>query len=349
MADGDSSLISPLSYVAVGRETTFGTYTTATNGINFISSSIKTLKESKVLEQIETNRAFSKRIGLGRVIEGDLEFYADPKNTGFGFILQNAMGGAITSATATGETTGGAAFTHTFGIGQLDEQTNKSLCINLRKGESAGGMVFEYSGLRVNELGLNAEIDEALKCTISMMGKDSTQTSNDVSSAITGTQSKCLSFTRGRISVENTFASLTSTSFWHVQSVEFGVTNSLKSDTDSRRIGSDVIDVLPQGIAAFTLNVSMRFDTLTAYNAMLNESTLSAQFFFDGDTLATSTIRESLQIDMPRVFVNNAGDPEIGGPDEIIRAEVEFMILRDVSSASGFAVQALLTNATSTI
>jgi len=232
----------------------------------------------------------------------------------------------------------------------LDRQTNKSVCINLRKGESAGGMVFEYSGLRVNELGLTAEIDDALKCSVSMMGKDSTQTSNDVAGVITGLQSKCLSFSRGRFSTENTFASLTSTSFWHVQSIEFGITNSLKSDTDSRRIGSDVLDVIPQGIAAFTLNVSMRFDTLTSYNAMLNESTLSAQFFFDGDTLtASSIIRESLRLDFPRVFVNNAGDPEIGGPDEVIKADIEFLILRDISSATGFAVQALLTNATSTV
>jgi len=115
MADGDSSLISPLSYVAVGRETTFGTYTTATAGINFISSSIKTLKESKVLEEIETNRAFSKRIGLGKIIEGDLEFYVDPKNNGFGFLLENAFGGSITSATATGETAGGGGvYTHLY-------------------------------------------------------------------------------------------------------------------------------------------------------------------------------------------------------------------------------------------
>jgi len=344
MAIGDSGLISPLSYVGVGRETTFGTYTTATAGIHFISSSLKTLKERQTLEQIETSRTFSQSIGLGRVIEGDLEFFVDPLNLAFGFFLQNAFGGAVTSATATGETAGGLAFSHTFQIGTITDQTNTSLCFNVRKGESSGGKIFEYSGMRINELGITAELDEAVKGTVSLMGKDSTLTANDVSSSLTSFQSSPLSFVNGRISVETSFASLTSTSFWHVQTVEWGLGNSLKGDTDSRRIGSDTIDILPPGMAIFTFNASIRFDTTTAYDAMLAETQLSAQLEFLGETLTTSLIRKGLRIDMPRIFVTNAGDPEIGGPDEILKADVEFAVLRDASSATGFAVQALLTN-----
>lgn len=329
-----------------GRETTFGTGVTSTAGLNFISASLKTTKETKILETVETNRAFTKRIGLSRTIEGDVEFYIDPDNNAFAYLMENAFGAVPITATATSETTGGLAFTHTFSIGNIQDASYTSLSINMRKGDSAAGQVFEYVGARVNELTFSAEIDDALICTASMMIKDSTATTNDVASSITGRQTDCLNFTNGRISVETSFAALTTTSFWHVQSMEFGLANSLKSDTGSRRIGSDVLQVLPPGMASFTFNTTIRFDTTTAYDAMLAETQLAAQFEFLGDTLATSSIRQGLKLTMPEVFIMDAGDPEVGGPDEILTADVTFAVLRDDSSASGFAIQAELTNAT---
>jgi hypothetical protein len=148
------------------------------------------------------------------------------------------------------------------------------------------------------------------------------------------------------LSIENSFASLTASAFWHVQSFEWGINNNLKSDTDSRRIGSDILDVLPPGIAAFTFNFSMRFDTLTAYNAMLNETQLSAQIVCQGATYTGSKIRRSLQIDMPTIYISDAGDPEIGGPDEILKADVTAVVLRDITSVTGYAVKVTVNNQT---
>ena len=102
--------------------------------------------------------------------------------------------------------------------------------------------------------------------TAGLIGKDVTTTTNDLSGNISKTATSTLVFTNGRVSVEGTFAALTSTSFWHVQSVSFGFANSLKADSESRRIGSDTLVVLPQGVASFPLTVTMRFDTTTAYD-----------------------------------------------------------------------------------
>jgi len=343
MAVGDSSLISGLSYMAIGRETTTGTYSTCTAQLDFLSSSIKTTKENKILEQIERGRTMSKRISLMKKIEGDVEFYVYPAVTSTAFILQNAFGvGSITSATATGETTGGSAITHTFSLGSQNGSFS-SLCINLRKGETAG-QVFEYSGMKVNELTLTGELEEALKASVSFIGFDSSTTTNDIESALSSSSALPLSFDRGRFSTELTFASLTSTSLWHVQSVEFGIANSLKSDNEARRIGSDILAVLPSGIASFTLNATIRFDTTTAFDAMINETQLAVEFEFLGKTLTSSVIREGLKLQFPKVFISEAGDPEIGGPDEVLTSDVVFHVLRDDSSATGFAVRALLTN-----
>jgi hypothetical protein len=131
--------------------------------------------------------------------------------------------------------------------------------------------------------------------------------------------------------------------------VEFGIANSLKNDSNARRIGSAVLDVLPVGIASFTLNTTMRFDTLTAYTAMLNNSSLAFELEFLGATLPSSLLREGIKFQFPKVKVNMAGDPEIGGPDELLTSEVELQVLRDDSSATGFACRAIVTNDTATM
>lgn len=346
MAVGQGALTSFNSYLAVGRESTLNTYTTCTSALDFISASIKTMKEVKILEQIETRRSYSKQIPLGKTIEGECEFYAYAEAASFVYFLQNALGGTVTSATTTGETTGAASFEHIVSIGNMD-QSYTSLCLNHRKGDSSGGMVFQYSGVRVNELMFTAEIDEALKCTASFIAMDSTKTSNDVSGSLTVAQNQPLSFVNGRLSAEGTFASLTSTSFWHVQNVEFGIANNLKSDAASRRIGSDILGVLPVGIANFTLNVTMRFDTTTAYDAMMNNTQYALELEFTGTTLTGSKFTRSLKFQFPKVFVSDAGDPEIGGPDEVLTSQVTFAVLRDDSSNGGYPMRAIVRNLTS--
>lgn len=346
MAVGQNAILSFLSYCGLARETTFGTYVTGTAGLEFVSNSMKTTKENKVIEEISTYRVFNKTIGLGKVVDGDLEFYYDPRNTASAYILQNALGGAaITSATATGETAGGSAITHTFTLGNFDA-THGSLSMNVRKGDSASAKIFEFSGLRVNEFKITSELDEPVMAVASFMGKDSTMTANDVSTAIGTLNQIPLTFVSGRLSIESTFGSLTSSSFWHVQSVEMAINNNLKSDESARRIGSDVLQVLPPGVAAITMNVTLRFDTTTAYNAMLNNTQLAAEFEFLGDTLATSAIRRGLKMQFPKVIVTEAADPEIGGPDEVLTQDVTLVALRDVSSAGGYAIRAMVTNDT---
>ena len=265
---GSGSLYSGESYVAIGRETTFGTYLTCTANLEVLSTSLKVTKDSKLLEQIERKRAMRKRLSLGKVVEGEIEYYYYPDDDAGNFILQNAFGGVVSTATVTGETLGGGGLDHTFEIGSMD-QSFSSLCINQRKGPSTGGKVWEYNGARINELTFAAEIDEPLKCSIAVICKDATQSSNDIESALTISSAQCLSFSEGRFSVENSFSSLTSTSFWHVQTMEFKIINNLKNGSESRRIGSDILDVLPIGRAMFELSCTVRFDTTTAYDAMI--------------------------------------------------------------------------------
>lgn len=346
MAVGQGSLVGNLSYFAVGRETTFGTYATCTAGLNFLSASLKTMKDVKILEEVQTSRTNSNSVFLGKTLEGEVEFYFSPINAACNYILQNAFGGgAVTSVTATGETAGGAAFTHTVNINNF-LTTYSSLSFNMRKGQVTDGKIFEYSGFRVNELTFAAEIDEALKCSVGLIGKDSTITTNDVSSALSTLTQNPLSFVNGRFSIETSTGALTTTSFWHVQSFEFKVGNNLNSDSSARRIGSDTLQVLPAGMASFELKATIRFDTTTAFDAMIAGTRLAGEFEFLGNTMSTSVIREGIKLNMPYLLISDAGDPEIGGPNEMLTSEVTFKVLRD-PTASGYAVKAYVTNNTS--
>ena len=346
MAVGDTSLDGFGSYLGIGRETTYGTLVTATSFLDFISSSLKLTKERRIIEEINTSRTYTKEVGLSRTLEGEIETHAYAENLAFNYLLQNAMGGSITSASATGDTAGSGVYEHTYDVGSMN-LTYSSLSINMRKGQASGGKVFEYYGLRVNECMFTAEIDEPLKVNFGLIGKDATQTSNDISAQYSMTADEPLSFVSGRVTiVADTLGAATTTSYWHVQSVEFGIANNLKGDTESRRIGSETLDVLPPGIANFTLNTTLRFNTTTAYAAMLAGTNFAAELEFTGSTLTGSTLRRSIKVQMPKLTIAEAGDPEIGGPDEILSSQVTFNVLRDVSSAGGYAFRAIVRNKT---
>ena len=64
--------------------------------------------------------------------------------------------------------------------------------------------------------------------------------------------------------------------------------------------------------------------------------------------MSGSVAKEGLQFRFPKVYIKDAGDPEIGGTDEVIVSNITFDVLRDDSSASGYAVQCIVTNDTAT-
>lgn len=339
---GDNALFAGESYVAVGRESTWGTGVTTTAGIDFISSSIRVVQASQILEEVSRKRTHQRDIRLGKVVQGDLVSNVYPDLTYTAFLLQNAFGGAVTSATATGETTGGVAMTHTFNTGSFD-QSYTALSVTERKGPATGGKVFKYNGGRVNSLQISAQLDQAVQMTASLVFKDATVGATDIENLLTITALEPLTFVGGRFSVEASMSALTTTSHWCVQSVNFGLNNNLKTDAQARCIGSDTLARLPYGVQSYDLGVTMRFDTTTAYAAMVGSETLCGELYFEGSTIPSSSSRRSLKLIFNKLKINDAGDPEIGGPDETLESAVTFTVLRS-ESATGYAVKAELTN-----
>ncbi len=348
MAVGAGYIPSFPSYLGIIREASYGTYVTATTaGLEFISCSLKTKKENKVVENITSYRVMSNTIGLGRTVAGDIEHYFDPKSLAACYLLQNALGGAaVTSATFTGDTVGSYGWVHTMVLGNFDTAT-ASLSVNMRKGDSASAKIFEYCGLRVNDLELSSALNAPLKMKYALVGKDSSVTTNDISANLVSYAENPLSFVNGRLSLEGTFASLTTSSFWHVQSITMKLANNLK--TDERRIGSDTIEVLPPGTAKIDLEFKIRFDTTTAYNYMLAGTIISGEMEFLGDTLTGSKAQQGVKLQFPKIVVTEALDPEVTGPNEVLMQNIKCVVLRDISSSTGYAIKAYVTNGLSAI
>lgn len=344
---GASQITSLESYVAVAGESTWGTYATCTNQLIFESTSITKKRNTKVIEEIvrNTSRTYQSRVNLGVSVDGDIAFNYRPQSDACNLFLINAFGGAVSSATVTAS----VSYLHTINVGDMDNNTNsssstiKSLSVNIRKG-GTDGKVFEYHGCRVNELMFTAEVDDVLKCNATLIGKDATNNTNDISAALACPTANPLIFHQGRISLEATTTSLVTTASWHVQSVEFGISNNLKSDTQARAIGSETLEVLPPGVANLTLNVSMRFDTVTAYAALMAGTKYACDLEFIGVTLPSSDKTEYLKFRLPAIYIKEGAEPEIGGPDEILKTDITFDVLCD--SCSGYSVQATLQNGT---
>jgi hypothetical protein len=81
---------------------------------------------------------------------------------------------------------------------------------------------------------------------------------------------------------------------------------------------------------------------------MMNATKLAGEFEFIGTTISGSSVTRGLLLEFQKLYVKDAGDPEVGSADEILTANVVFDVLRDCS-ASGYACRATITNGVATI
>jgi len=125
--------------------------------------------------------------------------------------------------------------------------------------------------------------------------------------------------------------------------IETKISNNLKNGNESRRIGSDILAVLPAGVQTYELSATIRFDTTTAFDAMIAGTELAAEIVYASDTISGSALQTEFKLEYQKLQVKDAGDPEISGPDGILTSNVTFDVLRD-ESASGYAVKATLIN-----
>lgn len=315
MAVGDEAKVAIDSYVACARETTYGTYNSATTAVQVLSNSFKTSFNSLILDEIGVSRAPARRVQLGKVCEGAIEQYLHPQESVL--MIANALGGSITSNSITG----GA--THSISTGNFNTAPTLGLSFNIRKGDTH---VWRYLGGRCNSMKISAKVGEPIKASFDFIFLDSTQQSDNIAAILSVSTVNPFTFVNGVFRYNSSEANAaTTTSEEKIQGFELTVNNNLVNDDSARALGSQLLSVLPATRQQIELTVTQRFDTTTTYQRMVQATQGAIELYFSGATFATDKFY-AMTIRLPQVF-NREGDPEITGSGDILSAEIPFDVV----------------------
>ena len=155
MAVGSDAKFSGRSSVGYNKETTFGTYLSASSGLFPLSCNFVTDYESLVLPTLNINRgAGVRRVQTIKKVNGSIETYLHNEESPY--FLMAALGlDTITSAAASTTT-----YIHTLTAGNMT--TLGSMCFDVRKGDSH---TWRYNGGRIDKLKISGKIGEPIKLT----------------------------------------------------------------------------------------------------------------------------------------------------------------------------------------
>ncbi len=329
-------------YVAMGKETTWGTYASATSAVEAISCGFMTEIESEKLDTIGMNRGFGKRVQLNKIVGGELETYLHPVESAL--LLMNAMGGPVVS---TQVTTSAAIYDHSITAGNYNTTTAiLGLSFNVRKGQNH---TWRYNGGRVNTLKISAAVGEPVKVSAEMIFKDSTIGTDDISAILSVSSISPFTFVEGFFSYSDTEANAdTTTAREPIQSFELTINNNLASEESARELGTNVLTVLPATRRDVQLTISQRFDTTTAYSRWIQATQGAAQILLRGSVALASGTAASLfpelYLRMPKVF-QNSNDPILDGAGNVLQSEFGYDVLVDNSfTTTGKDIGATLRN-----
>ncbi len=297
MGLGDSYLSGYKSWLGVVQESTWGTPLTVTSFLEYNTESLNKKQEGHQLEAIgSTGRNVQKRY-LGNVVvegsvEGPLNIFADA----VALIINNAIGGSVTSS---GDA--GTGYNHAVAQGEMASGTT-SLTMTKRVGDS--GDMFQFAGCRVNTLTIKGEVGTPeIMLTAEIIGQDGTITTDALTVALAAEDP--LLWNGVTYEVADTTTSFDgSTNAESIQSFELTYNNNLEAGDASRNLGSNLLGVLPVGRASCTLKVTQRYETSTAYSRAFDETDRAVRISMDsGVTVGSTGTTGSLMITLPKAYV----------------------------------------------
>lgn len=330
MAQGDSARAVVNSYIAIGAEPSYGTYTVLTTSvacIEALSCSFKTDITSQKIPSLSTNRGPHRRVMLDKSVAGSLEQYLHPQESVL--CIAAAMGGGISTVSASA-----TSYLHTMISGNFTASIS-SVCFNVRK---STGATWRYQGGRVNSMKMTANVGEPVKMSYDFIFKDSTALTEDLSAILTLTSILPLTYVHGAYTYSGASQK--------IQGFELSVNNNLKADKDARELGSNVLSVLPATNRSVEFKINQRIDTTTAYDVFLTGTNAAVQLKFTSTQLigASASSGYYVQVDMPKVFYNSP-DTELKGPGDILTAEIPFDVVVDnPNTTTGYDVKITVRN-----
>lgn len=314
------------SYVGVAEETVFGTQVTATAFAEFNSEGFKKEIEEIKLAAINNTRDYTKRLIGKNTISGSLELPLNVASDAIMLLMKQAMGGTCASTSLAA-----GCVSHVLNTGDMENNKatstasdHKSLSIAVRKG-GMGSTQFTYKGMRVNTMTIKGEVGSPLVATFELMGKDSTQTADSLTSSFT----TVLPLNYNQVVIQ-TAATTTTFTTEYFSAFELVISNNL---AEQRALGSHLVHAIPPIKRDVTLKLTQQFDTLTAYNRFIQNTETMIQIVIDSGitTAAAGSTTYSMKINLPACYFNNV-NPVVGGSD-VITQEINLSAIRNTTTS----------------
>jgi len=328
---GEGAEVAVRSYVAIGRETTYGTMNSTSasmKALEPLSCTFRTDITTQKVDSLSTNRGPSRRVTLDKTVAGTIEQNLHPEESVL--LVASALGGSITSASSS------SAYQHIVESGNFDV-TIPSVCFVVRKGTSAKD--WNYTGGRCNSMKITGNAGELVRCSYDMIFQDSTLLTEDFSTELSISTVLPFTYVQGVF----TYSAVTE----YITGFELTVNNNLKSDKDARHLGSNIISTLPATRRDIEFKITQRFDTTSTYDRFIDNSFAAVRLKFSGASISTSGVYEC-QIDLAKVYMKSP-DPELGGSGDILMSEIEYdVVVNNPHTLSGYDIRFTFLNTTAT-
>jgi hypothetical protein len=289
---------------------------------------MKTRKSMKIDSMVGNQRGFTRRVGLDVDVKGSLETYLHPQESVL--LLANALAGQISSTAQTNSTV------HSISAGNFANSI-AALSFNVRKGDSTHGLCWRYVGGRVNQMKMSAEVGQPVKVTYDMVFLEASLGTDDIGGILSLSSVQPFTFIGGSFKYAASEGAITTSVAEPIVSFELTVNNNIKSDKNSRQLGTATATILPGTRREVSLKTVQRFDTTTVYNRFLQATEGAIELAFSGAAIVANTSASefffTMNIRLPRV-VQTTGDSDLKSTGDVLTAELEYDVLVDNPSTS---------------
>ena len=310
-----------LAYLAVANETTWGTkVVTGMDFVEFLSETINTVIEEKIVQGINAGRTRTKRVQGARNVTGDFSWEVNAEDV-IGDIIKHTLPTEV--FVDDGASNGGQ---HTFTPGLTPPPG-----LTVQVGRDQG--VTDYDGGRVSSLALTAAASELLQATASMTWQDGVVGSAQTPSFDTQNP---LVYHTGTIEIDGSAVEISN----------FAITIETGMKVDRRILGSNLIIQQQVGMYTVTGSFEIAFDNLNEINKFLNGTATKLSIDLTGLAIGTTTRR--LRIVVPTAFYNGE-TPKVSGADDEIRLTIPFVAIQTGSGSPDALVELKLDNSRRTV
>lgn len=309
--------VGALGYIAYGKETTEGTFVTASKFLAANSFSFDDTNDYLSPMTIRGSRDMTLALPAPFNVTGTMEMPFVPED--IELLLKSAFSASSVTTGVVGVT---SAYSHVFTPGAISPTFTFEAYTGGSDGLTTDGLIRQYSGIRVNTLELRASFGEIVTASVGLDGSDR-RVKPLVSSALdpltpsyASTSTSPFHFNGAKVQIAGSDSAI-------VKDVTFGINNNVQHIGTLRQ--TRAYSRVASGARELTLSMSMDFQNTTDYQRLLDETEFAVQLEFRGSLITGSTYNK-LTVDLPRVKYRRVGVPISAG--EFITQDVECTVLK---------------------